>query len=372
MQIKWYHIAPALLLSAIVSTPVRCEEIDSAEKEITVPSRNDRDRNRESARGHESDNPDGDGSSSGMVTVEESDDGDVLALAEAMSRARLLEKEAAVQMEPTPAYTKALANYLLVMEGAPDQATQAEAWFGAGRCALKLGQIWRAFLYLEKSFPTRFDAREVRARLGYEIKIAEALRKLEEADVPGSETGGTAEGKKLLTGWQAASRVFAAIVYNDPHAPRAAECLLAAADCYARAKDLERAEQSYRNLMRHFGETKEAVHARAGLAWVLTRQAEEHATPQDLRFEVEQLLLECKDMAVVDATLEARIARVRGEQDQSKAEDLLRKARFHLKRNMRGDRNASVFLLKDLIAKYPESAAALEAAGMLSELGESE
>ncbi len=243
-----------------------------------------------------------------------------------------------------------------------------EALFGLGRCQILQGELWEAFQNLEASFPGELEAEAVSARVKVEFDLAQRLLKLAGQPVPGA-----VDDKKNLTGWEAASRVFAAIVYNDPLASEAPAALLASGDCLERLGRWPEAEQNYRRLIAAHPDTNEGRLARAALAELLVRHRRESGRADRAAREAAQLLDEAiagekPEPAGAGAGLKEKIAAAQQARDEAQAADLIERARFYLRGTER-QRKSGLFVLQDAVHKYPQTKAAQEARKLLDQAG---
>jgi tetratricopeptide (TPR) repeat protein len=220
------------------------------------------------------------------------------------------------------------------------------ALLGLARCLYGLGEYWEAFLTAEKSLPQRFDIEEVGKRLELEWRVALSLKSLGDKPVPGA-----LDGEKKMSGLLAASRVSKAIVYNNPRSELAAPAMLMQADCLAEIGASEEAETAYRDLIKYYPKSREAGLGHAGLAGVLSARRYKDGIPHDVIFEVEQLL-----------------TAVNAKRQEAEASGMLEKANFHLRRRSKRDRNAAVFILKEVVDKFPGSESARKAGELLNKL----
>lgn len=263
------------------------------------------------------------------------------------------------------AANRAQALYARVSKANVPRALRDDAYFGQARVLLALGKPWEAHLATEKSFPARFDAQPVRARVTLQYRAAKELMALGDKQIQTVD-----EDEKMLSGYRAASIVFGSLVYNDPQSPFAAESLVLQADCLIHDKAHEEAETAYRKVMKYFPATREALHAHAGVALAIVDREWPGGMPREQAQVVEQFLLECDAALDDDPELKKRVDRVKAIQGEAAAAERLEKARFHIRRGSRADRRAAVFILRDLLSRYPDSPSSAQAREELARLGE--
>lgn len=281
-----------------------------------------------------------------------------------LTEAQSLEHTDLVGKELTQALQQAESLYRQIVEAEVPEGLRSDAGFGRARVLDRLNKPWQAHLAVEASYPKRFDAKGVRERVNLQYKLAKDLMALGDKEI-GSETG----DEKKLTGVHAASIVFGALVYNDPHCPYAPRALLLQGDCLIRSGSQEEAEEAYRKLIKYYPKSKEAMYAYAGAALAIVDRDWKGGLPREKAQEVEQLLLECHAARKTDPELEQRIQRVEGVRDESFAADRLKKARFHLRRGSKPDRQAAIFILQDIAKRFPHSPSAETAREELVRLG---
>lgn len=258
----------------------------------------------------------------------------------------------------------ALAIYRAALRNGATGMVGEEAWLGVARCEHRLGNHWRAFLASEQSFPSQYDARRVSERLALQIRIAEALEAQGAALVAGGE--GDGDGKKR-SGFEAASRIYERIVYNDPQHPFAARALLRAGDCYLEIGDLDQAEMKYRQVMTHYERSEEMQLARLSLAKVLSLK--HPRTGHDgVRSEVSELLPPPEMGASLPDEVRERAEAALAVHNQAEAESLFEKARYYASTGGRRGRDAAIFLCEDILKRYPDTPSAAEAQALLDTL----
>ncbi|MBN2713302.1 MAG: tetratricopeptide repeat protein [Planctomycetes bacterium] len=261
-------------------------------------------------------------------------------------------------------WEKALSSYEKAVEIGPDTASFCPAAFGAAMAKYHLGEYWGAFIFIEKSFPKRFEAKEVSRRLEMESIIAKELMAKGGAVVDGAQ-----EGKKKLSGYAAASRVFKAIVYNDPRSSSAPQALLLQGDCHLRAGEFEEAEKAYRDIEKFMGKTEQAILAKASLAEALAAMPRKGGMTQDVSLEIEQLIADVEIYRDDSKELARRIDAAESAKQEAFAGDLLKKSKYHFSRRTKRDRNAGIFLLEDILKRFPKAPSAVEAKELLDGLG---
>ncbi|MDR1534407.1 MAG: hypothetical protein LBU64_04830 [Planctomycetota bacterium] len=253
---------------------------------------------------------------------------------------------------------------IVAMAGAGDEARE-EAWYGVARCEYRRGNWWKAFDALERSFPRLFDRGEVAGRIKLEMFIGERLWRLGDAAAPDAFSEG-----EPLNGYQAASRVYAAAIFNQPTAQDAPLALLRRGDAAALDRDWEAAGKFYRQVVEYYPESEPAMQARSSLAESVLRQYSD-GMPEAAR----------EDLGVIMDDVERAEAGLSGESEERRrravvrandmeAETRLRHAREYLRNvRVRKSRDAAVFLLGDVVSHFPGTAQAGEAAEILRGLG---
>ena len=263
--------------------------------------------------------------------------------------------------------SKAMDAYLAIISMA-DASSEAreEAWYGVARCEYRLGNWWRAFDALERSFPRKFEKSEVAGRLKLEMFIGERLWRMAGEPVPDANPDGIP-----LTGYQAASLVYAAIVFNQPISEDAPLAILRRGDAAALDNDWTEAAKFYRQVIEYYPESEQAMQARSSLAESVYRQEWPAGFPEAARDDLGRVM---DDVERAGGSL-SDDARERRQRAVSIANDLeaeirLRQAKEYLKSiRVRKSRDAAVFLLGDIVSFYPATAQAVEAADMLRDLG---
>jgi tetratricopeptide (TPR) repeat protein len=240
-----------------------------------------------------------------------------------------------------------------------------DAWYGLARCEYRRGNWWKAFDALERSFPRKFDRSEVAGRIRLEMFIGEHLWRLGEARIPDTSSNG-----ELLTGYRAASLVYAAAIFNQPIAADAPLALLRRGDAAAMDRDWEAAEKFYRQVVEYYPESEPAMQARSSLAEMVMRRYSLEL-PEAARNDLGSIMddVERADAGLSGAAEERRRRAVAVANDME-AETKLRHAKEYLKNvRVRKSRDAAVFLLGDLVSHFPGTIQAGEAADILRGMG---
>ncbi|MCC8179649.1 MAG: hypothetical protein LIP23_01865 [Planctomycetes bacterium] len=262
---------------------------------------------------------------------------------------------------------KAVDAYMEIvsMADAGNEARE-EAWYGVARCEYRLGNWWRAFDALERSFPRQFDRNEVAGRIKLEMFIGERLWRMAANPVPDASQDG-----QPLTGYQAASRVYAAAVFNQPSAEDAPLALLRRGDAASLEADWKNAATYYRQVVEYFPESEPAMQARSSLTEAIYRQEWPAGFPEAAREDVASIMDDV-ERANAELTEEAEERRVRAVAvaNNLEAENKLRHAKEYLRAlRVRKSRDAAVFLLGDIVSLYPGTEQAGEASEILRGMG---
>ncbi|MDR0867482.1 MAG: tetratricopeptide repeat protein [Planctomycetota bacterium] len=272
-------------------------------------------------------------------------------------------------LERAGEFAEAKAIYRMALHNGAGGRNKDEAFLGLARCEEQEGNFWAAFLAVESSYPTRDEllnlpaaerGDELARRAKMEMRYGDELSKLGDAETPATQDG------KKLNGYQAAAAIFYAVVYNNPQAPVARTALLRRGDCLKNAGDFAEAEKSYRMLINTFPDAPEVAAAKISLASAL---AEKTADNGGLRGREEREttdLLLSTSTAPLPPELREKLAATQSEIDENKAQTLLATVKnYYAKRLNSRDRHAATFLLNDILDRYPQTAAAAEAAKML-------
>ncbi len=263
---------------------------------------------------------------------------------------------------------KSIGAYMDIVNMA-DASTDAreEAWYGIARCEYRLANWWKAFEALERSFPEYYEKNEVAGRMKLEMYIGERMWRM------GNETVADAKSidGKPLTGYQAASRIYGAAVFNNPTDPDTALALLRRGDSAALDQNWKEASRYYRQVVEYFPESEQAMQARSSLTESIYRQEWPTGFPEAARTDVASLM---DDVERADSRLsgeaEERRQRAVSLANNLEAETKLRHAKEYLKSfRVKKSRDAAVFLLGDVCSRYPNTTQANEAADILRGMG---
>ena len=288
---------------------------------------------------------------------------------------RALLYASAKALEREKQFADAMAVYRMALHNGVTGQAKDEAYLGLARCEEKQGNLWKAFLAVESSFPER-DAliamtndergREMERRLKIETRLGEALAQAGKAAVPDAAD----KSGKAMNGWAAAAAVYYAIVYNNPKTVFARKALVRRGDCLRQNGDYGEAEKSYRMLINTFPGTPEVAEANIALAALL---AEKTSGNGGIRGDAEQETTAIFNAAAatpdLKPELKEKLAEAQSAVRENKAQALLASVKnYYLKSGGKQGRQSAEFLLADIVARYPESSAAKEAAELLKKL----
>lgn len=284
---------------------------------------------------------------------------------------------------------RALQEYDHILEKWPDALELPEALFGRAQALFALGRMMDAFVSVEKSFPSRPILAELDKRNALELKIGQAMLALGSAEAPVLPDG---DQKKKWSGFDAASRVFEAIVYNDPEGAYAAKALLLLGDAYQKAGVTDKAEAVYRRLVSEFPSSEWLDAAKLGSArCLLTRMEQgdrirsedlqearrllqgvqsEKKKPEEVRSEAARsgdsregdMATPQQDVINMHDELTARL-------QAQKALKMMEQARIYLRSHRSESRRGAVFLLREICSAYPNTPTAEDARQELTRLG---
>lgn len=262
---------------------------------------------------------------------------------------------------------KAIDGYMeiIAMADASHEARE-EAWYGVARCEYRRENWWKAFDAVERSFPSRFDKAEVEGRIKLEMFIAERLWRLGRNIAPDARKDGA-----NLTGYQAASRVYAAAIFNQPNAKDAPLALLRRGDAAAMDGDWKEAAKFYRTVVQYYPESEPAMQARSSLAESVYRQDWPAGFPEAARQDLASVMTEVESTdEQLSGPAEERRQRAVTMANSHEAELKLRQAKDYMtKIRVRKSRDAAVFQLGEIVSHYPNTPQAREAADLLMEMG---
>ncbi len=258
---------------------------------------------------------------------------------------------------------EALKIYRQIVEFGATGETLRKSYWGMARCEARLGNQWEAFLAAEKSFPEKFISSEVAARIELEYQAGIELQKLGAGEITQAE-----KNAEKITGFEAASRIFAAIAYNDPLNRRFPQALLRQGDCLLALGKDRKATQVYERVLADCAGKDEAYSARATLSSIVFRLAREQRQPEQELERAAKLLAECEKKNYFGEELKERITFARAAEAQARAGFLLDKSRFYLRGATAAGRKSAEFYLREIIRLYPGVPAATTAEEMLGTL----
>jgi Uncharacterized protein conserved in bacteria len=261
---------------------------------------------------------------------------------------------------------KAVRAYMDIvnMADAGNEARE-EAWYGVARCEYRLDNWWRAFEALERSFPKTFEKNEIAGRIKLEMYIGERLWRMGSSPAPDAMADGI-----QLSGYQAASKVYGAAVFNQPTSDDAPLALLRQGDAASMEGRWTDATRYYRQVVQYFPESEPAMQARSSLTESIYRSDHPVGFPEAARRDVASIMddVERASNRLSEESLERRRRAVTVANDLE-AETKLRHAKEYLQSfRVKKSRDAAVFLLGDIVSRYPDTPQAEEAASMLRDM----
>ncbi len=254
---------------------------------------------------------------------------------------------------------------IIAMADAGSEARE-EAWYGVARCEYRRENWWKAFDALERSFPKDFDKNEVDSRIKLEMFIGERLWRLGYSPVAGADKDGNQQN-----GYQAAARVYAAAIFNQPVAKDAPLALLRRGDAAAMDGDWKEAAKFYRSVVQYYPDSEPAMLARSSLAEAVYRQDWPAGLPEAARTDLSNIMQEVEkpEQQLSPAAEERRQRAVTLANDLEAAQKLSQAKEYMKSIRVKKSRDAAVFLLGDIVSHYPTTLQAQEASMMLAEMG---
>ena len=262
---------------------------------------------------------------------------------------------------------KAVGGYMeiIAMADATSEARE-EAWYGVARCEYRRENWWKAFDALERSFPEKYDRNEVLGRIKLEMYIGERMWRMGRQSVPDSR-----KNEALMTGYQAAARVYTAALFNQPNAADAPLAMLRRGDAAAMENDWPEAAKFYRSVVQYYPESEAAMQARSSLTEAVFRQEWQAGMPeeglQDLDMHMGNVE---RNKELLSPPAEERRQRAVTLANSQKAEEMLRTAKSYMSQiRVKKSRDAAVFQLGEIVSHYPNTPQAREASELLRGMG---
>lgn len=257
---------------------------------------------------------------------------------------------------------KSLAQYNAFIEDSTGADLVWAAHLGRAKTLMSLGRYEEAFEAVEKSYPPEAPpAKLLDERVALEMRLARRFMRLAAAEGTGAKNGSKSESS-----YQTASRIFEAVLYNDPGGSYAPAALVGLARARYGLGDLKGAEKRYLQALSRDLPEPVANAARLGAArCFLERRTGPSIQAERLR-QAEQLLDAV--VAVQSDAAQQEQQRVRHLLDCTEAERQLEEARFYLDRGGRRARRAAQHLLRRLIRDHPGTPAAQSARRHIKDL----
>ncbi len=177
-------------------------------------------------------------------------------------------------------------------------------------------------------------------------------------------------GKKKATGYEAASRVFGRIVYNDPQGVLAPEALLAQGGALYAAGRFAEAAKAYERLLTYHSESEWVNAAKIRAAKSLLMAPPRGKIQSGTIDRAERLLNEAREVILRgDKALESELGDARALLREKRARHLMERAEFYLENQTRAGNKPAVFLLEELVKDYSGTETAARAKKILQRLG---
>jgi tetratricopeptide (TPR) repeat protein len=264
---------------------------------------------------------------------------------------------------------KALGQYDLLLKKFPHTEEAGKGYFGRGLCLYKLGEYLEAFENIEKSFPKSPVKTEIDKRCALEYKIGRKI--MAEKNKVVKEGGGFL--KKSETGYQVAARIFKAILYNDPANKIAPEVLFSLGECEFAMGRYKHARQAYMRLVTYHADSSLVPIAklRAAKCYASKSHGRKNSTRSvENTMKAEELVKSVRKTGASASVDSRELQNTVKLVESKKAAEMLKSAKYYLKIHKKGSRNSSIFILNDIISRYPGTYSAKEAAGLLEKHGE--
>ncbi|MHC4870772.1 MAG: tetratricopeptide repeat protein [Planctomycetota bacterium] len=268
---------------------------------------------------------------------------------------------------------KALLIFDKVIAKRPEPQVLKKAYFGRGKCLYVLGRYLDAFNAIEESFPVKPVTSEVAERCNLEFKIGKKIIEKKDTLI----TGPKGILRKRENGYQAAIRIFRSVIYNDPQGVIVPQAMLELGDAYYEMGKLKAAYKTYVGLTRSFPENSLVEIARIKAAKCLagrkrTAGAEKTRIRKEDTIEAERLLKKAEKSASIkkDDEIKNEYASAKNLLAVKAAYEQLESALFYLKRPDDRSKKSGIFVLKEILRRYPGTDAAEAAAQKLKNLGE--
>lgn len=270
---------------------------------------------------------------------------------------------------------KALLVFEKLIELYPKDPQAKDAYFGKGKALLGQGRYLEAFTAIEESFPERPVTSEVVERCRLEFEIGQELAVFKNKILPGPKRF----LRKRETGYQAAVRIFRRVIYNDPRGAIVPQVMFELGNTLFDMGELRAAYKTYLKLTQSFPDNILVDIARVKAAKCLAntapenpRDAESVARSRQETMEAEELLK--KTERSVDLTKNQEMKK---EYDEARNLLSLKAAReqyeaaiFYLSKPDRRSKDSGIFVLKEILRRYPGTVSANDAKNKLIELGE--
>lgn len=268
---------------------------------------------------------------------------------------------------------KALKVFELVISRNPEPGLLKKAYFGKGKSLYRLKKYLDSFIALEQSFPLRPITSEISERCRLQFIIGKKIAELKNAYV------GRPKGifRKRENGYQAAIRIFKAVIYNDPQGVIVPQVMLEMGDAYYSLGKFRAAYKTYIELTRLFPENPLVEIARIKAAKCLADNSSAVAgrsrgsQEKEDTLEAERLLkkAEKSDLLKKNVALKKEYTSARNMLSVKAADEQLQAAEFYLKKSDERSRKSGLFVLQEILRRYPGTSAASAAKQKLIELG---
>ncbi|MHC4884504.1 MAG: tetratricopeptide repeat protein [Planctomycetota bacterium] len=263
---------------------------------------------------------------------------------------------------------KALLHFDRFIKQHPNHLFLPEAHFGRGKALYGLGRLEESFSTIEESFPPTPEIHALAMRCGYELMIGNRLLSRGQSKTKEQKKSEKKGGRSLK-----ASRVFSAILYNDPNGIHAPAALLGLGQAELLLNHQpQKALKAFLRLIHGHPQSELCAEAKVYACTALLNEIQASGSSDATKvLQIEKLAGEAGEIRFQKRPgLTRELATVQNRLKEVKADRLLAQSRFYSRQKGDQGKRSALYLYLKILEKYPKSKAAKQAKAGLAEMGE--
>ncbi len=265
----------------------------------------------------------------------------------------------AYALERKGEFHDAAKQYFLLIRIYPDSSEAGIGLQRLAKCLFEMEDFYRSFKAIEQVIRTYPRSGRMADLVAIEYKIGRKL-------ATGKHARLLAKGDALKAGRKEALEVFAAVLKHDPYGPFADNALLASGDIHLDLQEPVKAKRQFEKLIREFPESPLQDRARLGITRcdVMTGKA----TSSQVDRAVKEMRAKGKLKSRQDEEEISRVEDNLNQLEEVEAKKMWDASQVYFRRGNTRSVKAGVFLLRELVRRYPKTTYASQARRLLPQI----